>query len=205
MSHGDSQDAPGPAGGWRRLGAPAVVALACLMAVGGYQFFSAKKNYAYLIERDHRVLTARARQIGEAIAGERQMLLTLSELRCRLPGGLDEALRKLREQYEVKIAEAEERHDAAAVPVACGDRKASPATSPPVFRGLLRAPDGYHLDFHDQDLRASVPLKELLEPLLASHHAFATILLADAADGTVFFQRPEGNLPSLQALLSSAS
>ncbi|HXO41038.1 MAG TPA: hypothetical protein VN999_06305, partial [Thermoanaerobaculia bacterium] len=204
MSQGDSQDAAGPAGAWRRLGAPATIALACLMAVGGYQFFYAKKNYAYLIERDHRVLATRARQIGEAIAGERQMLLTLSELRCQLPGGLDEALRKLREQYEVKIAEAEERKDAAAAPASCADRKAPPASAPPVFRGLLRAPDGYHLDFHYQDLRASVPLKELLEPLLASHHAFATILLADAADGTVFHQWPEGNVPSLQTLLSPA-
>jgi hypothetical protein len=208
MSQGDSQNASGPAGatgGWRRLGTPAAIALAGLIAVGGYQFFYAKKNYAYLIERDHRVLAARARQIGEAIAGERQMLLTLSELRCRLPGGVDEALRKLREQYEVKIAEAEERQDAAAVPVACGERKAPPGSAPPAFRGLLRAPDGYHLEFHYQDLRASVPLKELLEPLLASNRAFATILLADAADGTVFYQRPEGNLPSLQALLSPAS
>jgi len=32
MSQGDSQDAPGPTGGWRRLGAPAAVALAGLMA-----------------------------------------------------------------------------------------------------------------------------------------------------------------------------
>ena len=204
MSQSDPQNAAGPAGGWRRLGTPAVVALAGLMAVGGYQFFYAKKNYAYLVERDHRVLATRARQIGETIAGERGMLLTLSELRCQLPGGLDEALRKLREQYEVKIAEAEERRDAAGVHAGCGDRSASPGSAPPVFRGLLRAPDGYHLDFHYQDLRASVPLKELLQPLLASHHAFATILLADAADGTVFYQWPEGNLPSLQALLSPA-
>jgi hypothetical protein len=206
MSQGDLQDASGPAGAWRRLGTPVAVALAGLMAVGGYQFFYAKKNYAYLIERDHRVLATRARQIGEAIAGERQMLLTLSELRCQLPGGLDEALRKLREQYEVKIVEAEQRPDAAGVNAGCGDRKtspgsASPASASPVFRGLLRAPDGYRLDFHYQDLRASVPLRELLEPLLSSHHAFATTLLADAADGTVFYQWPEGNVSSLQALL----
>jgi hypothetical protein len=205
MSQGDSQGAAGPAGAWRRLGTPAAVALACLMAVGGYQFFYAKKNYAYLIERDHRVLATRARQIGEAIAGERQMLLTLSQLRCQLPGGLDEALRKLREQYEVKIAEAEERQDAGAAPAGCGDRKAPPGSAPPIFHGLLRAPDGYHLDFHYQDLRASVPLKELLEPLLASHHAFASILLADAADGTVFYQWPEGSVTSLQALLRPVS
>jgi hypothetical protein len=49
MSQSDSQGAPRPAGGWRRLGTPAAVALAGLMVVGGYQFFQAKKNYAYLI------------------------------------------------------------------------------------------------------------------------------------------------------------
>jgi hypothetical protein len=44
MSQGDSQNAAGPAGGWRRLGTPVVVALAGLMAVGGYQFGVAARD-----------------------------------------------------------------------------------------------------------------------------------------------------------------
>lgn len=206
MSQSDPQDAPGPAGGWRRLGTPAVVALAGLMAVGGYQFFYAKKNYAYLIERDHRVLATRARQIGEAIAGERRMLLTLNELSGELPGGLNEALRKLREQSEVKIGEAAVCDDAppAGTADAGGDRKGPPENATPVFRGLIRAPEGYRLGFRYQDLCASVQLNELLDPLLASHHAFAAILLADGG-GTVIYQRPDSNVPRLQALLGSAA
>src|SRR5579862_7471857 len=212
MSQSDSQDSPGPAGAWRRLGTPAVVVLAGLMAVGGYQYFYAKKNYAYLIERDHRVLATRARQIGEAIAGERRMLLTLNELSAKLPGGLNEALRKLREQYEVKIGEAEVCDAAPAAPAsdtagaagAAAERQAQPGNASPMFRGLIRAPEGYRLGFRYLDLFASVQLDELLDPLLASHSAFAATLLADA-DGTVIYQRPEINVPHLQALLGSAA
>ncbi|HEV3077253.1 MAG TPA: hypothetical protein VHB47_22715 [Thermoanaerobaculia bacterium] len=209
MSQGTPHQAPEPAGAWRHhLATPAAVALAGLIAVGSYHFFYAKKNYAYLIDRDRRVLATRATQIRQAIDSERQLLPALYELGAPVPAGLAEGLRKLREQHEVKIGDAQACADAAPGHRdggGGGHRQVPPGTPAPVFLGLEPAPDGYHFGFRYRNVCASVRLEELLDPLLASRKAFDAILLADAADGTVFYQRPGINVSHLQALLPAST
>ena len=194
-----SKPVPAP-GGMRRLGAPLAAVLACLAAVGGYHLFYARKNYAYLIDRDHRLLATRSRQLGEAIDGERRMLGVLYDLQRQLPGGLGEALRKMREQYEVKLGDAATCTDAAAAGAGPGR---PPWEAAPAFLGMVPAPEGYRLRFRYRDLCASVQLGDLLGPLLESHKAFSAVVLADP-HGRVLYQQPEMNLQRLDSLLSGA-
>jgi hypothetical protein len=238
MAPSDEATEPQPAAGVkRRLAAPIAAVLGCLLAIGGYQMFYARKIHDYLIDRNHRLLATQSRQIGEVIAGESHMLGVLAQLRDdpRAPwnvGGsgrpLDEALRKLREQYELKLDEAVDcnvDHEAASCRASCaatgpagagsaaegsGGAGLAAATGsrekPAVSICMLPAPEGgYRLEFRDHDkdhhLAASVRLGELLGPLLASRTAFTAVLLVDA-EGRVIFQQPEMNLRHLDPLLT---
>jgi hypothetical protein len=193
-----SKPEPAP-GAMRRLGAPVAAVLACLAAVGGYHLFYARKNYAYLIDRDHRFLATRSRQIGEAIAGEGRMLQALDQLKGEIHGDLGEALRKLKEQYEVTLDDAATCPDPAAGGAAGAGRAGAASAT---FVGIVPAPEGYGLRLRYGGLCASVQLGKLLGPLLASRKAFSAVLLVDER-GKVIYQPPELNLPRLDPLLSA--
>jgi hypothetical protein len=228
MSQSDEESKPDPAAPRkRRFGVPLAAAAACLLAVGGYQLFYATKKHAYLIERNHRLLATQSLQIGQAIAAESNMLKVLSKLAGDVeePQRLGEALRKLREQYEVKLDDAGPCSDrapggaglaaraaadrsgaepASAGRAAAGGTGAGRVEESAALVGMVAAPDGgYSLQFRYQQLCASVRLSELLRPLLASRKAFTHVLLADES-GRVIYQQPEMNLRALDELASGA-
>jgi hypothetical protein len=207
MSQNEDQSKPDtPARGLRRLGAPAAVVIAFLLALGAYYLFYAKKNEDYLINRNHRLLATMGGQIGAAVDSERKILRTLHDLqeasRQRRKSGGEDGLRavldKAREQYGVSLSDAGPCHDRRDSRV----RRYAAAGEEPSFRGLELAPDGYRLNYRYEDLCGWVRLEELLAPILVSR-AFDAVLLADEHGDVIV--RPAGlSIHSLGLLFDPA-